>query len=237
MTSKKYSKRCARCEAIFYPDKLHPYQKYCGYSCRTKAKYEKKKGEPLILNCVICDSKFQVRGPKLTCSDKCSEIRKNKKRREWDAKNWEQYHEYVKEFRKKHWKAYKEKYNIKDKRFVQQKILIAKINEILDYPTVFEEKSFDWLKFEKSLKVDAYYPDFNLIVEYDGEQHFQVVRWNPKQSMEEAKKLLKLQQKRDKTKEKLIRTKDIKLIRFKFDEPLTKKYIRKKLIENEILTP
>jgi hypothetical protein len=53
-------------------------------------------------------------------------------------------------------------------------------------------------------------------------------------SIEDANKFLKLQQKRDRVKEQLIKQKNITLVRFKFDEPLDKEYIKNKLLKNNI---
>jgi hypothetical protein len=76
----------------------------------------------------------------------------------------------------------------------------------------------------KGLELDFNIPELRLGIEYDGEQHF------------DKELYLKLygvgfdeQVKRDRAKENLCRKRSIKLIRIKFDEPLTKKYLINKI--------
>lgn len=54
----------------------------------------------------------------------------------------------------------------------------ARIQVILDELELEyqKQKSFDGLCYQRSLKCDFYLPKFNLIVEYDGEQHFELTR-------------------------------------------------------------
>ena len=35
-----------------------------------------------------------------------------------------------------------------------------------------EQKTFEWLKYKKSLRVDFYLPDYNIAIECQGRQHF-----------------------------------------------------------------
>jgi hypothetical protein len=76
----------------------------------------------------------------------------------------------------------------------------------------------------KGLELDFNIPELRLGIEYDGEQHF------------DKELYLKLygdgfdeQVKRDRSKESLCRKRSIKLIRIKFDEPLTKRYLLNKI--------
>ena len=78
----------------------------------------------------------------------------------------------------------------------------------------------------KGLELDFLVRDLRLAFEYDGEQHF-----NQKLCEEIFKSDFKELQKRDKTKDKLCVRKKIILIRVKFDEPLTKSHILKKIKE------
>ena len=41
-----------------------------------------------------------------------------------------------------------------------------------------KEKSYDDLKYQGKLRYDFYIPDLNLLIEYDGEQHFRPVNFN-----------------------------------------------------------
>lgn len=82
----------------------------------------------------------------------------------------------------------------------------------------------------KGLELDFNIPELRLGIEYDGEQHF---------DKELYKKLygdgFDAQVIRDKLKNKLCIKKNIKLIRIKYDEELTKTNIKKKLKEKNIL--
>ncbi len=77
----------------------------------------------------------------------------------------------------------------------------------------------------KGLELDFYLPELKLGIEYDGEQHF-----DRKLCEEVFKSDFDAQVKRDRKKDQLCRRKKIKLIRIKYDELLTKTYLKKKLI-------
>jgi hypothetical protein len=76
----------------------------------------------------------------------------------------------------------------------------------------------------KGLELDFNLPELRIGIEYDGEQHF---------DRDLYQKLygdgFDTQVKRDRMKDKLCVTRKIKLLRIKYDEPLTKSYIKKKL--------
>ena len=76
----------------------------------------------------------------------------------------------------------------------------------------------------KGLELDFNLPEFRLGVEYDGEQHY-----DRKVCEKVFKSDFDAQIRRDRQKDKLCKTKKIILIRIKYDEPLTKTYIKKKL--------
>lgn len=77
----------------------------------------------------------------------------------------------------------------------------------------------------KGLELDFNIPELRLGIEYDGEQHF---------DKELYEKLygdgFDRQVKRDRMKDKMCKKKNITLIRIKYDEPLTKYHIKKRLI-------
>lgn len=74
------------------------------------------------------------------------------------------------------------------------------------------------------LYVDAYFPEHNIIIEYDGQQHFEYVEYIHKTYEKfERNQLL------DKHKEQIINTLGIKLIRFKYNESKKKDYIIAKI--------
>jgi len=75
------------------------------------------------------------------------------------------------------------------------------------------------------LELDIYLPELRLGIEYDGEQHFD------KRVCEEVfKSDFESLLKRDRRKDKLCRRKKIVLLRIKYNNPLTKKFIKKKLV-------
>jgi len=76
----------------------------------------------------------------------------------------------------------------------------------------------------KGLELDFNLPEFRLGIEYDGEQHY-----DRKVCEEVFKSNFDAQVSRDRKKDKLCRQKNITLIRIKYDEPLTKTHIKKKL--------
>jgi hypothetical protein len=79
-------------------------------------------------------------------------------------------------------------------------------------------------KILKGLELDFLIRDLRIAFEYDGEQHF-----DKKLCEEIFKSDFKELQKRDRLKDKLCNKKRIKLIRIKFDEPLTLKHIKNKI--------
>ena len=110
-----------------------------------------------------------------------------------------------------------------------QKKCISVFNRVLDYPKFKAEKSFDWLRSPitgHKLKVDVYYPTLKLCVEFDGIGHFEPVQFLKGQ---DADKQFKKTQIHDAEKNKKIPERGLTLIRFKYDEPLTKEYVRELL--------
>lgn len=102
-------------------------------------------------------------------------------------------------------------------------------NKILGYPEFKREKRFNWLRSPITnyhLRVDVFYPTYGLCVEFDGEGHFKPIQFLPNQ---DAKKQLERTQFHDSIKNKLIPENGLKLIRFKFDEPMDESHV------NEIL--
>ena len=74
------------------------------------------------------------------------------------------------------------------------------------------------------IELDFNIPELRLGIEYDGEQHFDKELYHKLygEGFEE-------QLRRDREKDKLCRRKDIKLIRIKYDEPITLSHIRKRI--------
>jgi len=83
------------------------------------------------------------------------------------------------------------------------------------------EKQFKDCKDKRKLPFDFYLPDFNMCIEYDGEQHFKSFEF-----FGGDKKLKKIQ-KHDMIKNIFCKTHDIKLIRIRYDENIDFKKIKK----------
>lgn len=115
-----------------------------------------------------------------------------------------------------------------------QRKCIAKFNEVLDNPKFKAEKTFEWLRSPITgykLKIDAYYPDYNLCVEFDGEGHFKPIQFLKGQN---AERQFQKTQVHDAVKNTEIPLHSLKLIRFKYDEPLTREHILERLSEANI---
>jgi len=86
------------------------------------------------------------------------------------------------------------------------------------------QKTFKDCKYKKNLIFDFYIPNINLLIEYDGKQHFEPeVFFGGKDNFLENKK-------RDKIKDEYAKNNDIKLLRI----PYTKFHQIKKILKNEI---
>lgn len=80
------------------------------------------------------------------------------------------------------------------------------------------QKTFEWLKYKKHLFLDFYLPDYNIAIECQGEQHFNVV--------EHFKESFEICQIRDKIKKNLCKENNIKLFYYsnlKYDSFLGEK--------------
>lgn len=69
----------------------------------------------------------------------------------------------------------------------------------------------------KNIHFDFYLPEENICIEFDGEQHFRPIDYFG------GENTFKLTQKRDKIKNKYCKNNNIKLLRIKYDENITKK--------------
>lgn len=89
------------------------------------------------------------------------------------------------------------------------------------------EQTFDWLvnpNTNAKMRLDGYFPNLKIAIEYDGIQHFEYIEKFDKT----YDNFLKRQQ-RDKLKNELCKNNNIKLIRIKYDEPLTIDYLKTKI--------
>jgi hypothetical protein len=104
------------------------------------------------------------------------------------------------------------------------------ISKILNSNCIFE-KTFSWLKYNgNKLRLDGYFEEYNLAIEYDGIQHYEYTKKFDKEYEEFLKR-----QERDRIKDKLCKENGIKLIRIRYDEPLTEEYLKQKLIKEGII--
>lgn len=91
---------------------------------------------------------------------------------------------------------------------------------------VEDEKSFSWFydtnKPNGSFRLDFFLPKYNLGIEYDGEQHFKPAFTGKWESVEKV-------QFRDRLKEDLCIKNGIKIIRFKYNDIITKKSMLMKI--------
>ena len=79
------------------------------------------------------------------------------------------------------------------------------------------QKYFENCKYERVLYFDFYLPEFNICIEYDGEQHFKINKFFGGEATFEKIKI------RDKIKEEFCKKNSIKLFRIKFDDKLIEK--------------
>ena len=86
------------------------------------------------------------------------------------------------------------------------------------YKISFErEKIFSTCKDKQELPFDFYLPDYNILIEYDGEQHFKLSRFGNK-TKEEAEEDLKKYQYHDKIKNQWCEKNNVKLLRFSYKD-------------------
>jgi very-short-patch-repair endonuclease len=89
---------------------------------------------------------------------------------------------------------------------------------------VEKEKQFDWL-FDKPrgrLKIDYFLTDFNVGIEYDGEQHFRPSFTGKWETVDKV-------QRRDKLKDTMCFDNGIKIVRFRYNEKLNKEIVLMKI--------
>lgn len=94
------------------------------------------------------------------------------------------------------------------------------VGKILDkFQLKYErQKRFDDCKDINTLPFDFYLNDYNVAIEYDGEQHYMPVNWNGKMSDEELNRAFELVQSHDKIKTEYCKEQNIQLIRIPYWE-------------------
>ena len=85
---------------------------------------------------------------------------------------------------------------------------------------------FDWLRGNTGMKlrVDAYFPNEKLVLEYHGVQHFKANK-----HMDRRKGRARQRRKYTQMRQKLIPAHNLKLLEIRYDEPITKKHLKEKL--------
>lgn len=114
---------------------------------------------------------------------------------------------------------------------------ISLFNKVLGFPSFKREKRFNWLRSPITncfLRVDVFYPDYKLCVEFDGEAHFKPIQFLPYQDPNKELERVKLY---DSLKNELIPKHGLKLLRFKFDEPLDEEYVKARLRGAGVVLP
>lgn len=110
---------------------------------------------------------------------------------------------------------------------IVEKSVLNKISSILDSKYEYQ-KQFDWLvnpNTGKKLTIDGYFEEYNLAVEYNGRQHYEVVTFIKNDSPE----LLSIRKERDAIKYKLLEENNIKLIIINYNESTSRKELIKKI--------
>ena len=102
-------------------------------------------------------------------------------------------------------------------------------SQLLQSSDYVMETTWDWLvtSYGTLLYADIYFPKYNLVVEYHGQQHFIFPNFFHK-----TKKEFDDAVDRDLLKKKLLLSHGIKLIEWRFDEPLTEDKAFEKLISS-----
>lgn len=81
-----------------------------------------------------------------------------------------------------------------------------------------KEKAFANLKDKKSLRYDFYISSSNLLIEYDGEQHFKPIKYSSNMTLEKAEKRFEDYKERDRLKNDYARKEKIALLRIPYWE-------------------
>lgn len=127
---------------------------------------------------------------------------------------------------------------LKINKYSKEHLTVDTYEKILGYRAI-PQATFDWLKGDKgwALRCDAYFPNYNLIIEYDGEGHSLPIDFAGR-GEEWAMKNLEETQRNDAIKNALIPQHGIKLIRINYDEPYwDEDFLRIRLLENGIVPP
>lgn len=110
-----------------------------------------------------------------------------------------------------------------------EKKAIELVSAILSAREVHENKGvFDWLRGDKDrkLRVDAYFPNEKLVLEYNGVQHDK-----PNKLMDRRPGRAEQRKRYTELRRRLIPQHGLKLLEINYDESLTHEHIRERLME------
>lgn len=92
------------------------------------------------------------------------------------------------------------------------------------------EKRFKDCKNKRLLPFDFYLPEFNCLIEYNGEQHYKPIRFSANWDLEKAKEKLKIRKQHDRIKKAWAKKKGIRLIVIKYTDFDSIEFILKELV-------
>ena len=97
---------------------------------------------------------------------------------------------------------------------------------IENYINFEEQKRFNDCRYKNPLPFDFYLPQYNLCIEFDGEQHFIPHDFNSKETEERKLENLKIVQLRDQIKNDYCKNNGINLLRIRYNEDIEKTLIK-----------
>ena len=214
------SRRCPVCNLPFTPPLTRRNQIYCSRKC-----YLDHIRIPTKI-CPVCQKPFTYNShaDQIHCSPQCQgEARK--KRVTITCKNCGKPFQTIPS-RKDRTRYCSRQCQLKHMYHSQEETAVVDILERLLNESALRQHSFPWLvsSLNRTMHIDAYFPQANLAVEYDGRHHQEYVPFYNKS----LRAFHELQQ-RDREKELLFIQHDIPLLRIADNEPRTEIHLRQRL--------
>lgn len=213
------SKQCAQCGIEFTPSILRRHQQYCSHQCFLDSIKIQKRA------CIHCGNEFL---PKRTeqqfCSTRCQQSAKRNRvtltcgycGNTFEATNARKS---TRHYCSKQCQIKGRFHSLEEDNAVE--IIADLLNE-----SPLRQHNFDWLVSSegRALFLDAYFPNHQIAVEYDGKQHREFMPF-----FHRVIEVFQRAQARDKEKELLLKQHGIKLIRIADNEPCTHEYLARRL--------